>query len=189
MHRVQDADTQRPKAAQALHVLVYVSKAAHQVRADELERLLHGARRRNTAAGITGVLLYSDGAFMQYLEGSAEALRKVYAFIKADPLHYGLVVLVREPIAQRQFDAWSMGCHVVGTSEPLARPHEPAERYAELAARVASLMRPRSVASDLIRQFWVDGRSTVAAAAQHYGHPPLPSWIQATPSRDLRPRH
>jgi hypothetical protein len=49
--------------------LVYVSSATKPFSPDELSELLAQARVDNAALGITGMLLYSNGNFMQVLEG------------------------------------------------------------------------------------------------------------------------
>ena len=55
-----------------LDSLVYVSSAVKLLRPEEIEYLLTRARERNEEYGITGVLLYIGGNFMQYIEGPAD---------------------------------------------------------------------------------------------------------------------
>ena len=50
-----------------------------------LTSLLLLGRERNHAQGLTGVLLYAEGSFLQVLEGSAAAVRSTFARIEADP--------------------------------------------------------------------------------------------------------
>jgi len=97
--------------------LIYVSTATHLLSAAELVRLMARAPHRNERAGVTGVLLYNDGHFMQYLEGPAEGLSKIYKIIKADRLHRGLIELIRTPIKKREFEQWPMAFHAVDTSD------------------------------------------------------------------------
>lgn len=52
-----------------LQSLVYVSTASHHLSDAEISHLLGRARARNAHELVTGVLLYSHGNFMQYLEG------------------------------------------------------------------------------------------------------------------------
>ena len=104
-----------------LHALVYVSSASHRVTAPEINHLLERARARNVQEQITGVLLYSHGNFMQYLEGPAAGMAKVYEAIKSDKLHHGIIELLREPIVSREFADWSMAFRSVsafGMSSP-----------------------------------------------------------------------
>ena len=104
-----------------LHALVYVSSASHRVTAPEINHLLERARARNAQEHVTGVLLYSHGNFMQYLEGPAAGMAKVYEAIRADKLHHGIIELLREPIVSREFADWSMAFRSVsafGMSSP-----------------------------------------------------------------------
>jgi hypothetical protein len=155
----------KPARPAGLCAVVYVSKASRPVSRSDLMHILDAARRRNLDAGITGVLLYSDGAFMQYLEGPADELLKVYGIIKAHPLHYGLIDLVREPIERREFAEWSMACHVDG--EP--GDSSLTENFPLLAERIATALRPKSVAGELLSKFWTEGRASIANALASFG--------------------
>jgi hypothetical protein len=88
---------------------------------------------------------------------------RVYRNIKAHPLHFGIVDLLRQPIEQREFGEWSMACHVVGEGGDTAL----CDRYDVLAERVGSLLEPRSPAGALLSRFWTHGRASVAAALGH----------------------
>lgn len=144
--------------ATALASILYVSKASRPVTTADLVRILVGARRRNLIEDVTGVLLYADGSFMQYLEGPPAGLSRVYHVIKADPLHFGLVDLLRQPVAHREFGEWSMACHIVGADGDTAL----CDRYALLCERLAHALRPRSQAAELLSRFWSHGRASVA---------------------------
>jgi hypothetical protein len=88
--------------------LVYVSAAVTWFSDTELRTLLAQARASNQGAGITGMLLYKDGNFMQVLEGEEPAVRALYARIAADRRHAGLVMLDSGHAPERQFADWSM---------------------------------------------------------------------------------
>jgi hypothetical protein len=96
---------------------------------------------------------------MQYLEGPAPGLYRVYEVIKADPQHYGIVDLVREPIAQREFSGWSMAFRVI---DAFGRSSD-AEQDALLAQRLAAPINQFSAARELLAKFWSRGRSVVAS--------------------------
>ncbi|HNJ76842.1 MAG TPA: BLUF domain-containing protein [Azospira sp.] len=49
--------------------LIYVSTAQGELDDVDLDRIMDSSVRRNTAARITGMLLYAGGNFMQVLEG------------------------------------------------------------------------------------------------------------------------
>ena len=65
---------------------------------------------RNKAVGVTGMLVFHDGAFLQAIEGEKRAVNEIFARIQNDPRHGDLVVLHRGPgPEQRVFGEWSMG--------------------------------------------------------------------------------
>jgi len=94
-----------------VYFLVYVSAAVTWFSESELRELLTSARFRNEHAGITGMLLYKDGNFMQALEGPEAAVQGLYKRIEADRRHHGLVVLDRGVQETRQFALWNMAFH------------------------------------------------------------------------------
>ena len=57
--------------------LVYASSALQPFTKPELQALLEQARQKNAKLGVTGMLLYKDGNFMQVLEGEKETVRKL----------------------------------------------------------------------------------------------------------------
>ena len=59
-----------------LKQLVYVSQATRELYEADLARLLERIRPNNSAAGVTGMLLYDGGAFMQVIEGNEATLEK-----------------------------------------------------------------------------------------------------------------
>lgn len=89
--------------------LIYASAARGEPSEEELTRLLAGARRHNAAVGVTGMLLYSEGSFLQLLEGEAAAVDDLLQRIARDSRHASLSVIIREPIARRSFGDWTMG--------------------------------------------------------------------------------
>ena len=89
--------------------LVYASTASHLWTEHELTALLVQARASNARSGVTGMLLYKDGAFLQVLEGETESVHEIFRRIEADRRHNGVQVLLEETIEQRDFPDWSMG--------------------------------------------------------------------------------
>ena len=88
--------------------IVYISTAIADFGAADLLKLLKQARGFNEQAGITGVLMYGGGRFVQVLEGCPAAVRCLYARIEADPRHGRLEVLADGPLARREFKSWHM---------------------------------------------------------------------------------
>lgn len=76
---------------------------------EELVDILRQSRSYNAAHGITGMLLYHDEAFMQYLEGDKEEIFRLYDKIVLDERHTGVTLYFERPIDERNFAEWSMG--------------------------------------------------------------------------------
>ncbi|MGI8650719.1 MAG: BLUF domain-containing protein [Rubrobacter sp.] len=96
--------------------LTYASSATGTFLKEDLALLLAQCRENNSALGITGMLLYKDGNFMQVLEGEEEAVRKLYAKIESDPRHKGTIVFQQGYAEERQFPNWSMGFRDLNSS-------------------------------------------------------------------------
>ena len=54
--------------------LLYVSNTAYEFGLDDLDNVLAASRRNNAMLGITGLLLFIDGGFLQILEGEERAV-------------------------------------------------------------------------------------------------------------------
>lgn len=90
--------------------IVYTSTASLEFSAADLERLVAGARTRNRTLGVTGMLVFHDGRFLQALEGEKRAVNEIFASIRGDARHRDVMVLHRGPgPEQRAFGDWSMG--------------------------------------------------------------------------------
>ncbi len=74
-------------------------------------------RANNERDGITGMLLYKGGNFMQTIEGPDEAIERLRVRLTSDPRHHGLAVLVDGTRPQRLFDGWTMGFRELGSRE------------------------------------------------------------------------
>lgn len=90
--------------------LVYASHQVFDFDGLALVSLLYKARQRNERLGITGVLLYCNGVFVQCLEGTAAHVDAVYGKICADSRHRDIVLLQAIETDQRHFQSWMMGC-------------------------------------------------------------------------------
>jgi hypothetical protein len=88
---------------------VYVSTATRLMSEEELNALLEQSRAKNARADITGLLLYKDGNFMQFLEGAKEKVCALLEEIRMDPRHHGMIILLQEERPAREFPEWSMG--------------------------------------------------------------------------------
>ncbi|MCF8210111.1 MAG: BLUF domain-containing protein [Rhodoferax sp.] len=102
--------------------LVYVSSANTTFSNQELLDLLIRAREKNHSLGISGMLLYKGGNFMQALEGEEETVKKLFKTIQTDPRHHSTEVLLEEPITERSFADWSMGFRDLSDPAVLSTP-------------------------------------------------------------------
>jgi len=102
--------------------LVYVSSAVEPFGRAELVEMLVKSRDKNKRLGITGMLLYQGGNFIQLLEGEEAAVRELFASIRQDPRHRGVIVVLDEPAGESLFGDWSMGFRDLADAEVQAMP-------------------------------------------------------------------
>ena len=89
--------------------MLYASRAAEGVDQDALHTILRQSKANNPALGITGLLCYSGGIFIQALEGGRAAVNALYLRIAQDARHRDVVLLTYEEIHERRFAGWAMG--------------------------------------------------------------------------------
>lgn len=100
-----------------LYRLLYVSTARRFLTDAELQALLEQARRNNRAAGLTGMLIYAQGNFLQYVEGPRREIEALVARLERDTRHHGVIRLIEGNIDRRIFSDWSMGYRSLGKDE------------------------------------------------------------------------
>lgn len=88
--------------------LVYTSTASRPLTKSDLENILNQARARNLEEQVTGLLLFTHGKFMQYLEGPKAGVLKIFDIIKTSSLHQDIVETSRQPLERREYGDWSM---------------------------------------------------------------------------------
>ena len=92
-----------------LYNLVYCSRATTGVDAAAVDRIIESARRWNPAQGITGLLVFGNGIFFQWLEGPRHSVLELMARLKTDPRHESVVQLsATEEVRERLFPDWDM---------------------------------------------------------------------------------
>jgi hypothetical protein len=89
--------------------LIYTSKATRPFATSDLAELLAKSRRNNMARGLSGMLLYHQGSFIQLLEGEPLDVLATYRKIEADPRHHSVQLLMQLSIKDRTFPDWTMG--------------------------------------------------------------------------------
>mgnify|MGYP003616531505 FL=1 len=88
--------------------LLYASRAVDNTQ-PAVQAILDSARRHNQDSGVTGVLVYGGGVFMQAIEGGRQAVSDLYGTISRDPRHKDVALLHYEEIVERRFGSWTMG--------------------------------------------------------------------------------
>jgi hypothetical protein len=88
--------------------LLYVSRAV-DTSAEMIETILTKSRSHNPSSGITGILCYGGGIFLQAIEGGRTAVSELYSIIQNDSRHKNVELLHFEEISERRFSGWTMG--------------------------------------------------------------------------------
>lgn len=88
--------------------LLYASRAVDP-NPETIDAILHECRSRNPNSGVTGVLCYGGGIFLQVIEGGRMAISQLYNHIQRDNRHKDVVLLQYEEITERRFAGWTMG--------------------------------------------------------------------------------
>ena len=88
--------------------LLYASRAVDAATA-EIDSILAQSRQGNPGLGITGILCYGGGIFLQAIEGGRNAVSELYGHIQRDPRHKDVILLHYEEISERRFSGWTMG--------------------------------------------------------------------------------
>jgi methanogenic corrinoid protein MtbC1 len=98
--------------------VTYRSEATAAPSPGDLEMLVASAKARNRSLGVTGMLLYDGGHFLQTLEGPPAALDQVWASVQRDPRHSGIEVLSQHIVPARLFSGWDMQLYSRGAVQP-----------------------------------------------------------------------
>ena len=88
--------------------LLYASRAVDPS-AEAIDTILSQSRNYNPTCGITGILCYGGGIFLQAIEGGRMPVSDLYGHIQRDARHKDVVLLHYEEIAERRFGGWTMG--------------------------------------------------------------------------------
>ena len=88
----------------------------------DLVSLLAESRERNLRQGVTGMLLFASGSFLQVLEGQPADVDAIFASIRRDPRNADVFLIARDTILERAFPGWSMGFANVSGLSPEKLP-------------------------------------------------------------------
>ena len=152
-----------------IHV-IYVSSAAPDMSEHDTLRFLNEARKANRKNDVSGMMLYIGGYYLQLLEGEAARVDIVCRSIFQDKREMRMIL--REPIAEREFPEWTMGFEAVAPLEAARLLGEPL--LFDSASRVARI-EPNSAKTLLSifgRRRWQSDRSGMFRAIRRTAHKP-----------------
>lgn len=92
-----------------MYRIIYLSSATTKFSNDEIMSLLESSRKNNEINEITGLLLYSDGNFLQILEGNKKPLDDLYKKISIDSRHKNIIKVFHGKVPERNYSNWKMG--------------------------------------------------------------------------------
>lgn len=107
----------------AMIQLIYSSTATQNFSEEQLAQLLKISARNNQRRGITGLLVYSQGTFLQVLEGEANEVEEAFQTIKTDARHRDIQQHVLNTVKAREFSQWHMGFRSLKKPDAMAYPH------------------------------------------------------------------
>lgn len=124
--------------ASFMHHIIYLSWATTPFSDEQLHTLLQEARSHNASVGVTGMLVYGNGCFMQVLEGEETTVRALYDYIKHDTRHRDVTAYADKAIEQRVFAEWEMAFQTATPAqfEQLAGYLQPADMQVD-ASRIS----------------------------------------------------
>lgn len=117
------SDTEGPTVTTPkIYYYVYASSATVAFSREMLLDLLTKSRRNNSAVGVTGMLLFKGGNFLQILEGEEPSVQKILTKIQADTRHRGILKLMSGAAENRTFQDWSMAFRDLDSDEVRSMP-------------------------------------------------------------------
>ncbi|MER2493577.1 BLUF domain-containing protein [Catenovulum sediminis] len=92
-----------------IYQIAYWSKASYPMSLMALDKLVEESEKNNRQKQITGLLLYGDNTFFQFLEGDYRTIESLYDKITQDERHYRATRIGQWCVNSRIFSQWSMG--------------------------------------------------------------------------------
>lgn len=89
--------------------VTYLSRSSNLLTSKALVELLEQCKLNNLNLGVTGMLIYGNGTFLQSLEGDANTVETLLEKIKRDTRHREFQLIKREVTSTRVHENWSMG--------------------------------------------------------------------------------
>lgn len=91
-----------------MRCVAYISLESRRLEREEIFEIARISRIKNDLRGITGVLMFHDGLFLQVLEGPDPDIEQLLARLRMDGRHREVRILLDELTSERHFPDWSM---------------------------------------------------------------------------------
>lgn len=91
-----------------MRCIAYISVETRRLGKPDLEDILRVARARNVEHGVTGVLLYYCGLFLQVLEGEDKDVADLMGALHRDRRHADMRIILDLTADERNFPEWDM---------------------------------------------------------------------------------
>lgn len=134
--------------------LVYVSVRKPNCTEGEINKILEACKRNNPKIDITGVLLYSNTHFLQYLEGEYKEISGLYEKIKEDDRHKNVVLITTGPVNKRTFPSWEMGSKEINEDKVDFQTDLSGEDAKDFQDIISGKKQEGNKAIDLIKKFF-----------------------------------
>jgi len=136
---------------------IYLSAASPDISEHDTVKFLNEARKANRQNDVSGMMLYMGGCLLLLLEGEAAKVDTAAGSIFSDQREMRMIL--REPIAEREFPEWIMGFETVEPLEAARLLGEPLPF--DSASRVACIEpnSAKTLLSIIGRRRWQSDRS------------------------------
>jgi hypothetical protein len=89
--------------------VTYISAESYKLSSEDLLAILGKCNENNPRRGLTGMLIYGNGTFIQSVEGDEKIVKNTISKISSDTRHKDFKVLSEEITEQRLYDEFNMG--------------------------------------------------------------------------------
>ena len=97
------------RPSEVFYNVLYCSHATELMTGEKLLQIVETSQQNNSRGGITGLLVYGGGMFLQWLEGPRPAVEALMATLSTDPRHETIVRLqVLDGLKERLYPSWVM---------------------------------------------------------------------------------
>ncbi len=95
--------------------ILYTSKASDKLKSSDIVDIIATAQAHNKTIGVTGMLMFIEDGFLQYLEGQEDDVMTLYNKISKDDRHQDCKIILqgRTGHHKRHFESWNMGLKIL----------------------------------------------------------------------------